>query len=99
MGIEKTIAPLLRGLTFNGNHGSIVRFDSSENMEGNVFLIPEKIKSCSSDSAVKDFLAASFNKYIEVNGTYPKTAVLFLLKTGLFCSPGRHAGFHGCCVL
>ncbi len=76
MGIEKIIAPLLRGLTFNGSHGSIVKFKSSEKMEDNVFLIPEKIKSCSSDSAVKDFLAASFNKYIEVNGIYPKTAVL-----------------------
>lgn len=73
MGIETTIAPLLRGLTFNG---SIVRFNSSENKEGDVFLIPEKIKSYSSDLAVKDLLVSSFKSYVDINKNCPKIAVL-----------------------
>lgn len=76
MGIETTIAPLLRGLTFNGSNGSIVKFNSLENKESNVFFVPEKIKSCSSDSALIEILVSSFNNYVEVNGTYPKTAEL-----------------------
>ena len=76
MGIETTIAPLLRGLTFNGNHGNIVRFDKLEKQDSSIFVIPEKVKSQKSDSAVKDILVSSFNTYVDANGTYPKTAVL-----------------------
>ena len=76
MGIETKISPLLRGLTFNGSYGSIVKFNSSEKRTGNTFIIPDKIKSYSSDSDVKDILVSSFKSYVEKNRTYPKTAVL-----------------------
>lgn len=76
MGIETTIAPLLRGLTFNGSHGSIVKFDSSGNTDGNVFIIPEKIKSCSSVSDATNLLMSSFKTYMVINRTYPETAIL-----------------------
>lgn len=76
MGIETTIAPLLRGLTFNGSYGSLVKFDSVEKSENDVFIIPEKIKSQTSDSAVKDILAEAFTGYVDTYGSNPKTAVL-----------------------
>ncbi len=76
MGIETIISPLLRGLTFNGSHGHIVRFESNENQEGNILIIPDKIKSQSSDLSVKDILISSFNNYVGLNGSYPETAVL-----------------------
>jgi len=76
MGIETTIAPLLRGLTFNGNHGSIIRFNKLEKQDSSIFVIPNEIKSQTSDSAVKDILVSSFNIYVDANGTYPETAVL-----------------------
>lgn len=76
MGIETKISPLLRGLTFNGNHGSIVKFDSSKDRSGDILQIPEEIKSYTSELKIKDILVSSYNKYVEANGTHPKTAVL-----------------------
>jgi sorbitol-6-phosphate 2-dehydrogenase len=76
MGIETKISPLLRGLTFNGSYGNLVKFDSSENGTGDFFTIPEKIKLESSDSSVKDLLVSSFKNFVEKNGIYPKKAVL-----------------------
>ncbi|MDA3940362.1 MAG: SDR family NAD(P)-dependent oxidoreductase [Spirochaetia bacterium] len=76
MGIEKTIAPLLRGLSFNGSYGSIVRFESSRKQGDDVLLISNKVKSQTSDSAVKDILVSSFEDYVKAHGTYPKTAAL-----------------------
>ena len=76
MGIETKISPLLRGLTFNGSYGSIVKFDSSEIKIGDPFIIPTEIKSHSSDLVVKDLLVSSFKSYVDKSGNNPKTAVL-----------------------
>ena len=76
MGIETIIAPLLRGLTFNGNFGRLIKFNSSENPAGRTFNIPAEIKSQTSDSEIKDIMVSAFNSYVDVNETYPETAVL-----------------------
>ncbi len=76
MGIETTIAPLLRGLTFNERNGSIVKFDKIERLEENGLIIPDKIKSQTSDSDVKNILSAAFTSYVNSHGSNPKAAVL-----------------------
>jgi len=76
MGIEIKISSLLRGLTFNGRYGAIVKFDSLEKKGEDVFTIPAEIKSHSLDSAIKEILIPSFKNYVERNGTNPKVAVL-----------------------
>ncbi len=76
MGIETTIAPLLRGLTFNGSYGSTVKFDSIEKSEDDILIIPEKIKSQTSDTAIKNILTAAFTGYVNTHKIMPKTAVL-----------------------
>jgi len=76
MGIETTIAPLLRGLTFNGSYGSTVKFDRIEKLEDDSLIIPEKIKSQTSNTAIKDILTAAYTGYVDNYGFNPKTAVL-----------------------
>lgn len=76
MGIETKISPLLRGITFNGSYGRMVKFDSSENRSEDTFIIPAKIKMQSSDSALKNILCSSFSSYLEKYGTFPETAIL-----------------------
>lgn len=76
MGIETTISPLLRGLTFNGNYGHIVKFNPREIKKGNVLDIPVEIKSKSTDSDTKDLLKKSFTSYVDKHGSYPDTVLL-----------------------
>lgn len=76
MGIETTISSLLRGLTFNGNYGHIVKFNPREIKTGNVFDIPVEIKSKSTDFDIKCLLKTSFTSYVDKHGSYPDTALL-----------------------
>jgi sorbitol-6-phosphate 2-dehydrogenase len=75
MGIETTIAPLLRGLTYNGSHGKLVRFDGTEKLDNSFFVIPEKIKNCLTETDIKDILVSSYNNYVSKKGTSPLGAV------------------------
>ena len=77
MGIETKIAPLLRGLTFNGSHGRIVKFTTTtEIKKSKVLVIPSEIKSEVSDLEIKDILVSNLNDYVEANGSYPSAVVL-----------------------
>jgi len=76
MGIETKISPLLRGLTFNGSYGNIVKFTTTESTKSKVLVVPSEIKSEVSDSEIKGILVSAFNSYVDTNGRYPSTAVL-----------------------
>ena len=65
MGIETKISPLLRGLTFNGSYGSIVKFESSENITGDSFIIPSEIKLHSSDLTINTLLRVYRSKDLQ----------------------------------
>ena len=88
MRIETKISALLRGLTFNGRQGSLVRFNSEEGSYDESLIIPEGIKSGQSDTDIKNILVKAFNNYVGLHGNNPKTAVLkgvgsFALSTGI----------------
>ena len=89
MGIETTIAPLLRGLTFNGSYGSTVLFDNIERIEKDALIIPNKIKSQSTDSAIKEILAAAYTSYVDAHGSNPEIAVLNGVGSFLISNKGK----------
>ncbi len=76
MGIETTISPLLRGLTFNGSYGSTVKFDTIENSDKDALIIPETIKAQAKDTVIRDILTEAYTSYVDTHGFSPKTALL-----------------------